>query len=74
MNRFKKLNEGKAWKEQIKPFNFFLVGFQAIKENGKAVKPLAPFTKDYQKIVYEPFIDYETGEIKEGVSIFQAFE
>ncbi len=71
LNRFKKLNEGKNWKEQIKPFNFFLVGFQAIEENDKAVKPLAPFTKDYQKIVYEPFIDYETGEVKEGSQYFK---
>ena len=71
LNRFKKLNKGKNWKEQIKPFNFFLVGFQAIKENEKAIKPLAPFTKDYQKIVYEPFINYETGEVKEGVQYFK---
>ncbi len=71
LNRFKKLNEGKTWKEQIKPFNFFLVGFQAIEENDKAVKPLAPFTKDYQKIVYEPFIDYESGGIKKGTQYFK---
>ncbi len=71
LNRFKKLNDGKPWKEQIKPFNFFLVGFQAIEENEKAVKPLAPFTKDYQKIVYEPFIDYEKGEVKEGSQYFK---
>ena len=71
LNKFKKLNEGKPWKEQIKPFNFFCVGFQAIKENGKAVKPLAPFTKDSQKIVHEPFIDYETGEIKKGSKYFK---
>ncbi len=71
LNRFKKLNEGKPWREQIKPFNFFLVGFQVIKEDDKAVKPLAPFTKDYQKIIYEPFIDYETGEVKEGSQYFK---
>jgi hypothetical protein len=71
LNRFKKLNEGKPWKEQIKPFNFFLVGFQVIEENDKAVKPLAPFTKDYQKIVYELFIDYESGEVKEGSQYFK---
>ncbi|KKG20170.1 hypothetical protein EO97_09565, partial [Methanosarcina sp. 2.H.T.1A.15] len=71
LNRFKKLNVGKTWKEQIKPFNFFLVGFQVIEENSKAVKPLAPFTKDYQKIVYEPFIDYESGEVKEGSQYFK---
>lgn len=71
LNRFKKLNEGKPWREQIKPFNFFLVGFQTIEENGKLIKPMAPFTKDYQKIVYEPFIDYETGEVKEGSKYFK---
>ena len=71
LNRFKKLNEGKPWREQIKPFNFFLVGFQVIKEDDKAVKPLAQFTKDYQKIIYEPFIDYETGEVKEGSQYFK---
>ena len=71
LNRFKKLNERKNWIDQIKPFNFFLVGFQVIKEDDKAVKPLAPFTKDYQKIVYEPFIDYETGEVKEGSQYFK---
>lgn len=71
LNRFKKLNEGKPWKEQIKPFNFFLVGSQTIEENGKLVKPMAPFTTDYQKIVYEPFIDYETGEVKEGSKYFK---
>ena len=71
LNRFKKLNKGKNWKEQIKPFNFFLLGFHSIKENDMAVKPLAPFTKDYQKIVYEPFIDYETGEVKEGSQYFK---
>lgn len=71
LNRFKKLNGEKTWKEQIKPFNFFLVGFQVIKEDDKAIKPLAPFTKDYQKIVYEPFIDYEKGEVKEGSQYFK---
>lgn len=71
LNRFKKLNERKPWTEQIKPFNFFLVGFQVIEEKGKLVKPMAPFTTDYQKIVYEPFIDYETGEVKEGSQYFK---
>lgn len=43
----------------------------------KAVKLMAPFTKNYQntkdcqKIVYVPFIDYETGETKEGAQSFK---
>jgi hypothetical protein len=71
LNRFKKLNEGKSWREQIKPFSFFLVGFQAIKENSKAVKPLAPYTKNFQTIAHGSFIDYETGEFKEGLQYFK---
>ena len=51
--------------------NLFNVGFQVIDENGKAVKPLAPFSKDPQKIVYDPFIDYQTGEVKEGSHYFK---
>ena len=31
------------------------------KENGKAVKPLAPYSRDPQVAEYGPFIDYETG-------------
>lgn len=72
LHRFDKLNKGKPWKEQIKPFNFYLVGFQTIEENGKAVKPLIPLTKELQSIVYEPFIDYETGEIKQGSHYFKS--
>ncbi|WP_269851490.1 hypothetical protein [Methanosarcina horonobensis] len=72
LRKFKKLNKGKPWKEQIKPFNFCLVGTHAFEENGKVVKPLAPFTKNSQKIVHEPFIDYETGKIKQGSQYFKA--
>jgi hypothetical protein len=71
LKRFNKYNKGKTWEEQIKPFNFYLVGFQTIEENSKAVKPLAPYSNDPQSIVYEPFIDYETGEIKQGSHYFK---
>jgi len=36
-----------------------------------SIKPLAPFSKDPQKIVHEPFIDYQTGEVKEGSHYFK---
>jgi len=64
LDRFKSLNEGKEWCEQIKPFNFILVGFQVTKDRKESVKPLSPYTKDPQTIVNEPFIDYETGVTK----------
>lgn len=70
-NRFKSLNEGKDWCAQVKPFNFYNLGFQIRGENGKMIKPLAPFSKDPQKIVHEPFIDYETGLIKMGSRYFK---
>ena len=47
------------------------MGFQTIEEDGNTVKPLAPFSKDPQKIVYDPFIDYQTGEVKEGSQYFK---
>ncbi|WP_321431121.1 DNA polymerase [uncultured Methanolobus sp.] len=71
-NRFKKLNKSKPWKEMIKPFNFCLVGFQAVEEDGRAIKPLAPFCDNPQKIVHEPFIDYEAGEIMQGSHYFKS--
>ncbi|NOR47225.1 MAG: hypothetical protein GQ533_04160 [Methanosarcinaceae archaeon] len=71
LQRFKKLNQGKQYKEQIKPFSFFNVGFQTIQEGNKLVKPLAPFSTDSQRMVHEPFIDYQTGEIKQGVKYFK---
>jgi hypothetical protein len=35
------------------------------------IKPLAPFSKDPQKIVHEPFINYETGTIMQGSRFFK---
>ncbi|WMW22914.1 hypothetical protein RE476_03570 [Methanolobus mangrovi] len=71
LHRFDEINKGKSWKEQIKPFNFYNIGFQTVEENGKAVKPLSPYSNEPQGIVYEPFIDYETGEIKQGSHYFK---
>jgi hypothetical protein len=64
-------NKGKPWKEQIKLSNFCLAGFQTKEENGKVVKPLASYTSGYQKIMHEPFIDREAGDIKQGPEYFK---
>ncbi|WP_407356406.1 hypothetical protein [Methanolobus sp. WCC5] len=72
LKRFKKMNEGKPWSKQIKPFNFCLVGFQTIKDDGQVIKPLAPYSKDYQKIVYDIFLDYNTGRIMQGSHYFKS--
>jgi hypothetical protein len=65
------LNEGKALHDQNKPFNFCLVGFQKIAEGEKVVKPLAPYSRDSQKIVHELFIDYFTRKVKQGLHYFK---
>ncbi|WP_319507631.1 hypothetical protein [uncultured Methanolobus sp.] len=71
LHRFDKINKGNSWEEQIKPFNFYLVGFQTVEENGKPVKPLAPYSSNPQSIVYDPFINYETGDIKQSPHYFK---
>ena len=69
-NRFRKLNEGKEWVDQIKPFNFFNQG----NRKDDAVCPIAPMRNNPQEMVNFPFIDYISGEIKEGVQYFKSME
>ncbi|MCQ6963556.1 DNA polymerase [Methanolobus chelungpuianus] len=65
--RFKKMNEGKEFSEQIKPFNFMLVGSGAtVNEKGESIKPIAPFNKNPQVVVEKKCIDSYTGDICQG--------
>jgi len=67
MRRFNKMNENKDYFHQIKPFNFICVGFTT-KDN---VKPLISFGKDPQEAVFGDFIDYQTGEIMNGIEYWK---
>jgi len=69
--RFSMLNEGKGWGEMIKPYNFVIVGHHTKKEQGKAVKPLSPYSKNPQTVVHQPFIDYNTGREMSGSHYFK---
>ncbi len=69
--RFKTVNKDKEWSDQIKPFNLYLIGFQAFEEDGKFVKPICPFSRDSQEAVHRPFIDYQSGMVKEGTHDFK---
>lgn len=60
--RFKKYNEYKPFSQQIKPFNFFLIG----QGTEKDIKPIASFSTDPQEGVFKPFINYRNGEIMQG--------
>lgn len=66
MRRFKKLNKGKPYEKQIKPFNFFLIGMGV-----EGVKPISPFSSNPQEIVHKSFIDYRTGKILEGMKYWK---
>lgn len=69
-NRFRKFNEGKEWEAQIKPFNFFNQG----NRKDKNVSPIAPMRKNPQDMVKYPFIDYVSGEIKDGKKYFKSMD
>jgi len=69
-NRFRMFNERKAWEEQIKPFSFFN---QANKTDKKVI-PIAPYRDNPQEMVGFPFIDYLTGEVKEGRVYFKPMD
>jgi hypothetical protein len=63
------LNKVKTWKEQIKPFNFFLVGFQAIEENDKAVKPLAPFIRIIRRLSMSRLLIMKQEKLRKDLNI-----
>jgi len=73
LRRFRVINKGKSYDNQVKPFNFFLIGGQvqnSVQPNDM-VKPMAPFTKDPQKVVHQQFIDYSTGNVLCGMEYWK---
>lgn len=74
MNRFKRINENKPYNQQIKPFNFFLVGEGTKKSEKGVIKPISPYNTDPQTIVYEPFIDYNTCKILQGIEYWKPLQ
>jgi hypothetical protein len=68
MRRFKLMNKGKSYRESIKPFNFFLIGFG----NKDGVKPIAPYSKDSQSMPYGEFINYKNGKKMKGQEYFKS--
>jgi hypothetical protein len=68
VRRFKGFNKGKQLEKQIKPFNFFLIGFK----NKDGIKPISPYSNNPQEAVYSEFIDYKTGKILEGLEYWKS--
>ena len=75
LKRFERLNEGKPFDRQKKPFNFCIVGFSNDVDGitGKIVKPLAPYRKNAQQCPYDSFIDYESGKELKGQQYWMPF-
>ena len=70
LDRFAKLNKRKDYTKKIKPFNFVSIGFG----NKDNVKPIAPFSKNSQKIVYEDFVDYNTKKVLRGLEYWKSLD
>lgn len=67
LKKFQKMNKGKPFDKQIKPFNFMLVGYGAkAGPDGEKIKPIAPYNKNPQIVVEKEFIDYNTGNTLQG--------
>lgn len=76
LQRLNVLNASSDYNEQIKPFNFCIVGVANKRHDrsDRVVKPLAAFTKHPQEAAYRPFVDYTTGEILEGLEYWKPVE
>jgi len=66
--RFNSFNKNKPLNEQIKPFNFFLVG----QGNKTDIKPMVSYSKNAQGSVFKPFIDYKSGKIFKGLEYWKS--
>lgn len=59
-DRLKRFNKNKNYQNQIKPFNFSILGFsnEINEKTGELIKPLAPFVKPAKHAVHDYFVDY----------------
>lgn len=75
LKRFDRLNVGKPYDRQIKPFNFCVVGIGNFvdEETGKVVKPLSPYRRNSQQCPYDSFIDYESTKELQGSQYWKPF-
>ncbi len=61
--RLRAINRSKDVANQVKPFNFVLIGQPTeIGEDGEPIHPITKFTKNTHQAPFQPFIDYNTGK------------
>jgi len=62
LRRVKAINKGKRYDQQIKPFNFVLVGSPTMNSGKRPIFPLTNFT-DPSLAPFQPFTDAKTGQL-----------
>ena len=75
-NKFKVINKGKSYENQIKPFNFMLVG-QEIRNplyNIEKILPISPFNQNPQKAINDYFINEYDGKKYKGKMFWNNLE
>jgi hypothetical protein len=66
LRRVKAINIRKPMSQQIKAYNFVLVGSPAmVGRCGEPIVPITPFTSHVSHVPYQPFIDAKTGRLYE---------
>ncbi|HJW19329.1 MAG TPA: hypothetical protein VJ571_02080 [Candidatus Nitrosotalea sp.] len=57
--RLSNFNKNERYQEQLKPFNFCIVGYSNVinPNTGELIKPLAPFVKPARHAVFGDFVD-----------------
>ena len=61
--RVKNINENKPFDQQIRPYNFVLVGSPNwTSKKNQPIIPITRYTADYDTAPFQPFVDSKTGE------------
>ena len=76
LKRFEGINKDLPYDQRIKPFNFACVGtsVRVNDKTGKAIQPITPFSSQYYKVPFGPFIDYRSKDRLQGTEYWQSMD
>jgi hypothetical protein len=63
LRRVKRINENRPFDQQIRPYNFVLVGSPTWTSKNQPVIPITQYTADYDTAPFQSFVDSKTGEL-----------
>lgn len=75
LKRLSRFNKGKEYQNQIKPFNFALLGFSNMinEETGEQIRPFAPYCEPVKYAVFGECVDYYSGKKLKGKEYWKRF-